>query len=151
MNPTRILPDLQASLLAEDIRQEASGNFILVGIIGYIHVPQLPAVALKLCVFNRWTAGIGNFSELVRLIAPDGKTVLRESKTTFALPSPNHHITNGTLFAQPRFETAGVYYIEVHVDEVLKIRYPVPVTLVTPPGGQAGAAPEQATTTTTQS
>ena len=106
MNPTRILPDLQASLLAEDIRQEASGNFILIGIIGYIHVPQLPAVALKLCVFNRWTAGIGNFSELVRLIAPDGKTVLRESKTNFALPSPNHHITNGTLF-NISYQTVG--------------------------------------------
>jgi len=58
MQATRILPDLQASLLCEDVRQEASGNFILVGIIGFVNVPQLPIVAFKLCVFNRWAAGL---------------------------------------------------------------------------------------------
>ena len=69
MEATRILPDLQCSLLCEDIRQEATGNFILVGILNHIRVPQLPVTALKICVFNRWTAGVGSFVERVRLIA----------------------------------------------------------------------------------
>ena len=42
MNATRILPDLQCSLLCEDVRPEANGNFILVGVIGWIRVPQVP-------------------------------------------------------------------------------------------------------------
>ena len=33
MTPTRILPDLQCSLLCEEVRQEANGNFFLLGII----------------------------------------------------------------------------------------------------------------------
>jgi hypothetical protein len=70
MNATRILPDLQCSLMCEEVRQEMSGNFILLGIIGYVRVPQLPITALKLCVFNRWTAGLGQFTETVRLVAP---------------------------------------------------------------------------------
>lgn len=135
MQATRILPDLQASLLCEDIRQEASGNLILIGVIGYINVQQIPAMAMKLCVLNRWTAGIGNFHETVKMIATDGKTVLRENKTQISLPTPNHHFTSGTVFGQPKFESAGVYYIEVYVDDILKIRYPVPVTLVNPAAG----------------
>ena len=57
MQATRILPDLQCSLLCEEIRQEITGNFFLIGVINFIRVPQLPVVALKLSLFNRWTAG----------------------------------------------------------------------------------------------
>ncbi len=142
MNPTRILPDLQASLLCEDVRQEVTGNFILVGIIGYIRVPQLPIKAFKLCIFNRWTAGVGQFNEAVRMVGPDGTTVLRQSNVRFALQDATHHAINVTLFTQLEFTAAGAYYVEVLVDDVMKLRYPVPVILQAPPGGpQAPAAP----------
>ena len=36
---TRILPDLQCSLLCEQIRREASGNFFIIGIIDGIATP----------------------------------------------------------------------------------------------------------------
>ena len=129
MQPTRILPDLQCSLLCEEIRQEVTGNLFLIGVIGFIRVPQLPVVAFKLSVFNRWTAGIGQFTEGVRLIAPDQTTVLRKGEVKFGLQEPNHHATNVTLFAQVEFKVAGTYYIEVLVDDVMKLRYPVPVIL----------------------
>jgi hypothetical protein len=147
MQATRILPDLQASLLCEDVRQETSGNFILVGIIGFINVPQLPIVAFKLCVFNRWAAGIGNFTETVRLIGPDQTTVLRDSKVKFGLQDPTHNTTNVTVFGQIKFETAGTYYMEVLVDDVLKLRFPIPVRVVTPP---QGAQPQQRPPTETR-
>ena len=83
MQATRILPDLQSSLLCEEVRQEANGNFFLIGVINFIRVPQLPVVAGRLCVFNRWTAGIGQFNESVRLIAPDQMTVLRKGEVKF--------------------------------------------------------------------
>jgi hypothetical protein len=144
MQATRILPDLQGSLLCEDVRQEVNGNFILVGIIGFVNVPQLPVVAFKLCVFNRWTAGIGQFIESVRLIAPDQTTVIRESKVKFGLQDPTHNATNVTVFGQVKFEQAGAYYVEVLVDDVLKLRFPIPVRVVQPPqgSGQAQAAPQ---------
>src|SRR5688572_9840261 len=138
MQATRILPDLQGSLLCEDVRQEVNGNFILVGIIGFVNVPNLPVVAFKLCVFNRWTAGIGQFTESVRLIAPDSTTVLRQSQVKFQLQDPSHNATNVTLFGQLKFEAAGIYFVEVLVDEVMKLRFPIPVRVVTPPGQQPG-------------
>jgi hypothetical protein len=135
IQPTRILPDLQASLLCEDVRQEASGSFIIIGVIGVIRVPQVPITALKLCVFNRWTAGIGTFGQTVRFIGPDGTTVLRQHGLRFALQDAAQHAINVTVFGQLEFPAAGVYHIEVTVDEVMKLRYPVPVVVQAPPGG----------------
>ncbi|MEY2465636.1 MAG: hypothetical protein QOD03_157 [Verrucomicrobiota bacterium] len=133
MQATRILPDLQCSLLCEEVRQEVTGNFFLIGVINFIRVPQVPVVALKLSVFSRWTAGIGQFTESVRLIAPDQVTVLRKGEVKFALQDANLHATNVTVFGQVEFKTAGTYFVEVLVDDVMKLRYPVPVIVQPPP------------------
>ena len=143
MQATRILPDLQASLLCEEVRQEANGNFFLIGVVNLIRVPQLPVVAARLCIFNRWTAGIGQFTETVRLIAPDQMTVLRKAEMKFELRDAALHSTNVMVFGQLEFKTAGTYYIEVLVDDVMKIRYPVPVMLAPPPGQNPPAAEEK--------
>jgi hypothetical protein len=136
MQATRILPDLQASILCEEVRQEVNGNFILIGIIGLIRVPQLPVTAFKLCVFNRWTAGVGAFTESVRLIAPDQTTIMRKSEVKFGLQDAAHHATNVSVFGQVEFSVPGTYFIEVLVDEVMKLRFPVTVVVVAPPAAQ---------------
>jgi hypothetical protein len=136
MDATRILPDLQCSLLCEEIRQEANGNFFLIGVINFIRVPKLPVVALRLCVFNRWTAGVGQFLQSVRIIAPDQVTVIGKHDLRFALQEASGSATNVTAFQQVEFKIAGTYYIEVLVDDVMKLRYPVPVLLAPPPPQQ---------------
>jgi hypothetical protein len=143
MQATRILPDLQCSLLCEEIRQEVTGNFFLIGVINFIRVPQLPVVALKLSVFNRWTAGVGQFTETVRFIAPDQTTVLRKGEVKFGLQAAAVNATNVTVFAQVEFKVPGTYFIEVLVDDVMKLRYPVPV-LVAPPQQQQQPQPSPA-------
>ena len=146
MNPTRILPDLQCSLLCEEIRQEINGSFFLIGVINFIRVPQLPVVALKLSLFNRWTAGVGQFTESVRLIAPDQTTVLRKGEVKFALQDAALHATNVTVFGQVEFKSAGAYYVEVLVDDVMKLRYPVPVILAPPQNQPQAPQPPPAPT-----
>jgi hypothetical protein len=150
MNATRILPDLQSSLLCEEVRREANGNFFLIGIIDFIRVPQLPVTALKLTIFNRWTAGVGQFVEISRFIAPDQTTIVRKGEVKFTLREAAQSATTVTLLPQVEFKTAGTYYIEVLVDDVMKLRYPVPVLHVplpapppdspTPPAPQAPAS-----------
>jgi hypothetical protein len=142
MNPTRILPDLQASLLCEEVRQEANGNFFIIGVVNFVRVPQLPVVAARLCVFNRWTAGIGQFVENVKLIAPDQMTVLRKGEMKFELREAGMHSTNVMVFGQVEFKVAGTYYIEVLVDDVMKLRYPIPV-IIAPPQNQNPAPPTE--------
>lgn len=139
MQPARILPDLQCSLLCEEVRQEVTGNFIIIGVINAVHVQQLPVTAFRLCVFNRWTAGVGNFVECVRLIAPDLTTVVRQVQVKFNLEQAVQSATNVSFFANVKFESQGIYYIEVLVDDVMKIRYPLPIVMVKPQPGKPGA------------
>jgi hypothetical protein len=142
MQATRILPDLQSSLLCEEVRQEANGNFFIIGVINLIRVPQLPVVAARLCVFNRWTAGIGQFTESLRIIAPDQTTVLRKGEMKFELRDPATQATNVMVFGQLEFKAAGTYFVEVLVDDVMKLRYPVPVIHAPPPNQNPQPTPE---------
>ena len=133
MTPTRILPDLQCSLVCEEVRQEANGNVFLLGILDVVRVPQVPVTAHKLAVFNRWTAGLGAFTESVRLIAPEQTTILRKSEVKFQMKDPGINATTVTLFGNVEFAAAGAYFVEVLVDDVMKIRYPVNLVVVPPP------------------
>ncbi|MBI5384757.1 MAG: hypothetical protein HZA90_08710 [Verrucomicrobia bacterium] len=148
MTPTRILPDLQCSLICEDIRREITGSLTLVGVMHALPVPQVPFPIFKMFVLNRWTAGVGQFIETVRFLAPDGATVLRKSDIRFALRDAAHNATNVTFLGQLQLPTQGLYHIEVLVDDVMKLRYPVPVVLVQqqpesepPPAPPQGTAP----------
>lgn len=120
--------------MCEEVRQEVTGNFFLIGVLNFLRVPQLPVMALKLSLFNRWTAGIGQFTESARLVAPDQTTVLRKGEVKFALQDAASHATNVTVFTQVEFKIPGIYYVEILVDDVMKLRYPVPVVLAPPPG-----------------
>jgi hypothetical protein len=141
MQASRILPDLQCSLLCEEIRQEMNGNFFIIGVVNYIRVPQVPVTAFKLSVFNRWTAGVGSFTESVRLIAADQTTVMRKSEVKFELKDAVTHSTNITVYGQVEFKTPGTYFVEVLVDDVMKLRYPVPLIVVPPPNANPQAQP----------
>ena len=127
MQATRILPDLQCSLLCEEVRQEINGNLFIIGVVTVLRVPQLPITAGRICLLNRWTAGLGQFKESVRLIAPDQTTVISKGENKFELRDPVMSATNVMVFGNVKFEIAGTYYIEVLVDEVMKLRYPLPV------------------------
>jgi len=143
MNATRILPDLQASLICEEVRQEANGNLFLIGVINFLRVPQLPIVAGRLCILNRWAAGLGQFNEKIRIVAPDQTTVISKAETKFELRDPSHSATGVVVFGNVEFKTAGTYFVEVMVDDVMKLRYPLPVVHVPPPAPNPPKPPEE--------
>lgn len=143
MEASRILPDLQSSILCEEVRQEVTGNLFLIGVIDAIRVPQLPVVAFRLMVFNRWTAGVGQFNETVRLLAPD-QSVIVKTDARFAMRDPYINHTSVSVLQQVEFKAPGVHFIEVLVDNVLKVRYPIHI-IVVPMPGQPQAAPQPPT------
>jgi hypothetical protein len=143
MEASRILPDLQCSVLCEEVRQEVTGNLFLIGVIDAIRVPQLPVVAFRLMVFNRWTAGVGQFVETVRLLAPD-QSVIVKTETRIAMKDPYVNATSVSVLQQVEFKAPGAHFVEVLVDNVLKVRYPVHLVLVPMPG-QPQPAPQPPT------
>jgi hypothetical protein len=123
MSMDRMIPDLQASFACEDVRVEASGAHTIVGIVNFIGAPKLPIQIIKLCIWTRWSSGIGHFEQVTRIIAPDEETVLATATTQFQLGNEESHTTN---------------HIEILLDGELKLHYPMRVVIVPP---QQGATP----------
>lgn len=121
-----MIPDLQSSLLCDDVRQERNGKFMLIGLFDAIGVPAYPAVFQKICIVNRWCCGAGEFKQKSRIFQPDGTTVLIEGREVVVrLPDNESTSTSVEFFLNVRFETEGTYWIEIILEGDLKIRYPL--------------------------
>ena len=130
LNPESVLPDLQASLICEDVRQEVNGMQTLVGIINVIPARMLPVALLKLCVWTRWCSGVGHFRQNSRILGVDDHQVLAESQIDFELKELEGHVTNVNLFTGVHFEQYGLHHVEIMLDQELRLRYPLPVIQV---------------------
>ncbi|MEI8293601.1 MAG: hypothetical protein WCG66_06335 [bacterium] len=125
-----ILPDLQACVLCEDVRQEASGQHTLVGIIGVIPAPMLPIGFFKLCLWTRWCGGVGQFKQQSAILTPEEDTPIAESEVEFQLPALDAHATNVHVFGGLQIASPGVYTVEVKLDGELRLRFSLPVVQV---------------------
>ena len=125
-----MLPDLQASLLCDDVRQERNGKFILIGLFDVLSVPSAPAILARVCIVNRWCCGEGEFPQRSRILKPDGNTVLVEGKDiTVHLHDSEAVATSVEYFMNVKIEEAGTYWIEIMLGDDLKLRYPLKVNV----------------------
>ncbi len=133
-NKTPMLPDLQSSLLCDDVRQERNGKFILIGLFDAIGVPKYPAAFQRLCMVNRWCCGFGEFTQQSRLLKPDGTSVLVQGKPVpVKLPDSEATATCVEIFLNVKLEVPGAYWVEVLLDNELKLRYPLKAAQIQPP------------------
>ena len=130
MEDTRVIPDLQASLLCEDVRQEMNGMQSLVGVLNVIPARTLPVGLLKLCVWTRWCEGIGRFRQGSRILGIDEDQVIAETSIDFELKELDGHVTNVNLFTGIQFQQFGLHHVEIRLDDELFLRYPLPVVRV---------------------
>jgi hypothetical protein len=127
-----MMPDLQSSLLCDDVRQECNGKFILIGLFDAIGVPKYPAVFQRLCMVNRWCCGFGEFIQQSRLLKTDGLTVLVQGKPVpVKLPDSEATATCVELFLNVKLDAPGTYWVEVLLDNQLKLRYPLKAAQLT--------------------
>jgi hypothetical protein len=131
----RMIPDLQASFACEDVRVETTGAHTVVGIVNFIGAPTLPIQVIKLCIWTRWSSGVGDFEQLTRLIGPDEETELATATTQFRLGNEESHTTNVNIFGGLQFTQAGAHHVEILLDGELKLRFPLRVIL--PPAVEA--------------
>lgn len=138
-----MMPDLQMSVLCDDVRQERTGKFILIGLFDVIGLPQFPAVFPRMCIVNRWCSGEGVFKEKTRIVGPDNGVVVAEGQgIAVQLANTEATATNVEFFLNLKFDKEGVYWIEVLIDGDLKIRYPLRVNRVPQgPAAQGGPMP----------
>lgn len=125
-----MIPDLQASFVCEDVRVEAGGAHTIVGVVNFIGAPTLPIQVIKLCIWTRWSSGVGQFEQVTRIIAPDEETKLATATTRFRLESEESHTTNVNIFGGLQFKEAGTYHVEIVLDGELKLHYPLRVVMM---------------------
>jgi len=124
MASKHIVPTLQASLISEDVRQENNGMQTLVGVLNVIPAANVPVGLLKLAIWTRWVGGVGTFKQNVRILAPDGTTVLGEAAVDFELKDVIGQATNVNFFAGMQFKEFGTYTVEISLDGKEVIHYP---------------------------
>ncbi|HKL22616.1 MAG TPA: hypothetical protein VJ904_12485 [Tichowtungia sp.] len=126
-----MIPDLQSSLICDDVRQERNGKFMLIGLFDAIHAEKLPTTFARICLVTRWCSGEGLFTQHSRIIHPDQQTLLTEGKDVqVKLPSPEAAATSVEVFMNVTFPTAGTYWVEILLEGDLKIRYPLRVNRI---------------------
>jgi hypothetical protein len=135
MNP--ITPDIQSSILCDDVRQERNGKFILIGLFDAIVVQSLPVRYPRLFMVTRWCSGEGEFKQRTRILKPDQSTVLVEGQNIpIRLPSPEATATNVEVFLNVEFQIEGAHWVEVLLDNDLAVRYPLRVGISPKQPGQ---------------
>lgn len=127
MNLQNIPPDLQATLLCEDVRTELSGQQTLVGVINVVPAPTVPIGFFKLCLWTRWCGGAGEFLQTSLILGSEDDKPISQSEVKFSLPELESHVTNVHVFGGVQFPKYGIYHVEIHLDGELKLRFPLPV------------------------
>ena len=128
-----MIPDLQSSLLCDDVRQERNGKFILIGLFDGLGVPSYPAVFQRICIVNRWCCGNGEFTQRSRIVKSDGSLVVEGQDIRLNLPDPEASATSVEFFMNVRLETEGTYWVEILLQGNLKLRYPLRAAKIKPP------------------
>ncbi len=121
-----IRPNLQFSVVCDDVRREDNGKFMLVGIFEAINAAEFPAKHHTLFVANRWCKGEGEFTQKIRMIdAGTKRTVFQTDDQPFRLSDIDTHHTIISRFNNLLFETPGKYWVEIFLNNELVLNYPI--------------------------
>jgi len=130
-----ILPDLQSAVLCEDVRCEVNGMQTLVGVLSVVPAPGLPITCMRLCIWTRWCGGAGKFRQKSCIVGVDEQQVIAQAQVEFALKEMEGHATNVHYFGGVQFQQFGLHHVEIHLDDELRLRFPLPVIQITRPTG----------------
>jgi hypothetical protein len=123
-------PALSFTLVCDDVRQEMGGKVSLMGIFESIFATQFPALQPRIAIMNEWTEGVGEFETVLRILSPDRKTVLRETRGRFKLTDARFRHRDISIHLNMEFKEPGTYWIENAIDGVLVNSVPLQVTRV---------------------
>lgn len=122
----KIKPDLQFSVLCDDVRREDNGKFILIGLFEAINANKFPATHQALFVVNRWCKGEGTFTQRIRIVnTKDKSLVFQTDDQVFELVDIDRHHTLVSRFNNLVFPNEGKYWVELLLDGELILNYPI--------------------------
>jgi hypothetical protein len=121
-----IKPNLQFSVLCDDVRREDNGKFMLLGLFETINSRKFPATHHTLFVANRWCKGEGSYSQRIRIVnAKDNSLIFQTDEQPFELQDINSHHTLISRFNNLVFPNPGKYWVEILLNGELVLNYPM--------------------------
>ncbi len=129
-----VKPDLQFSVLCDDVRREDNGKLILIGLYEVIAGADYPLLYPGMAVVNRWCNGVGRFAQRVRLTDPDNGVVVETADSPVVLGDLRAAATVVTLLRGIPFARPGRYGVEVLLDGELRQRYALTAVTLRAPG-----------------
>jgi len=130
----KIKPNLQFSVLCDDVRREDNGKFMLLGLFEAINARKFPATHPVLFVVNRWCKGEGPFLQKIRIVNSNDKSVVFQTDDqSFELGDIDAHHTLVSRFVNLVFKDPGKYWVEILLDNELVLNYPMMLTQKAPP------------------
>ena len=100
-----------------------------------INVRAFPVRYPRLCLYTRWAAGSGEFTQHTRILRSDESLLLEGRPIRFRLDDPTRSVTNIENFINLEFLAPETHWIEILLDGDLKIRLPLAITQLPPPPG----------------
>jgi hypothetical protein len=126
----RTRPDLNFTILCDDIRQELGGKISLMGIFEDIYASRFPAFHSRLAIVNEWSDTTGAFDAMLRILSPDRKTIIRETASKIKIADARQKQRDISIHLNIEFKEPGTYWIENYIDGVLVNSVPLNVILV---------------------
>jgi hypothetical protein len=123
-------PSLNFTIICDDVRQEMGGKLSLMGLFENIYAQKFPAVHPRMAILTEWSGGQGEFAIKMRVLAPDGKTVIRETKSKMTLGGVNYKHRDVSLHLNVEFKAPGTYWVENYLDDELINSIPLNVVQV---------------------
>jgi hypothetical protein len=131
-------PDLQFSVLCDDVRREDNGKLMLIGLFEVIGGPEYPLMYPSMAVINRWCNGLGEFKQRVRLVDSENRVVVETGDSPLHLQDLRTSVTAVSLLRNILFPKPGHYAVEILLDGDLKQRFALGAALVRPIEGHGG-------------
>lgn len=123
-------PNLNFTLLCDDVRQEMGGKISLMGIFDNLYAQNFPALHPRLVIINEWSEGAGEFGTTLRILAPDRKSILRENNARLKMADPAQKHRDVSVHMNIEFKEPGTYWIESYLDGMLVSTLPLNVVQI---------------------
>lgn len=124
-----IEPDLQFSVVCDEVRREDNGKWLLLGLFETITVTQFPTQHGALCVLNKWIRGEGSWTQQTRFVDENDRVLIQSENIAFQLNDLDISFLAIQAFAGLPLESEGKIWIEIFLNGELKQRYPLGVRL----------------------
>ncbi len=126
----RIKPSPVLTIICDDVRQETGGKLSLMGLFENIYATKFPAIHARLAVLTEWSGGQGEFTIRMRILAPDRKTVVRETSSKMTLNGVNYRHRDVSVHLNVELKSPGTYWVENFLDDEIMNSIPLSVVQV---------------------